>query len=154
VAGSQTTSQQVASIIDGQVQLKPKMRDSRLNMTPPRMCTPGYLERLTENPSRRNRPLKGEVVSVCEQGVFDVSFLLLQDQRPFPKERVRYSMSTGKIEVWIIGRESLCSVSQKVWEVCLLDCCHRRPVVFCDRKLCAGYSLSPWRIIWTALLAA
>ena len=46
-------------------------------------------------------------------------------------------MSTGKIEVWIIGRESLCSVSQKEWKVCLLDCCSRHIVVFCERELCA-----------------
>jgi len=46
-------------------------------------------------------------------------------------------MSTGKIEVWIVGRESLCSVSQKEWRVCLLDCCGRHLVVFCDRELCA-----------------
>ena len=45
-------------------------------------------------------------------------------------------MSTGKIEVWIVGRESLCSVSQQEWKVCLLDCCSRRVVVFCDRELC------------------
>ena len=63
--------------------------------------------------------------------------LLLKEQREFHQERARYHMSTGKIEVWIIGRESLCRVSQKAWEVCLLDCCNRQPVVFCDRKLCA-----------------
>ena len=45
-------------------------------------------------------------------------------------------MSTGKIEVWIVGRESLCSVSQQEWKVCLHDCCSRRIVVFCDRELC------------------
>jgi hypothetical protein len=62
--------------------------------------------------------------------------LALERATAVPQRKDRDSMSTGKIEVWIVGRESLCSVSQHEWKVCLLDCCSRRPVTFCGRELC------------------
>ncbi len=48
-------------------------------------------------------------------------------------------MSTGKIEVWITGdlhAANPCAVSQKEWEVCVLDCCSRQIIEWCDQRKC------------------
>jgi hypothetical protein len=67
---------------------------------------------------------------------FVALLFLLKEQWQFHKEGATYNMSTGKIEVWIVGQESLCRVSQKNWTVCLFDCCSQSVVEFCNQEQC------------------